>query len=103
MHHLNPPQHLTNDDFDMLVVDLHALQTIDVLNFVNDVAGQRLDTQQTQDVVRIGRAVDDELALVDHLTVVDQHVLVFRDQELEGIAIEVGDDQTLLALGVLAE
>jgi hypothetical protein len=49
----HPTQHLANDHFDVLVVDLHALQTVDVLDFVGDVAGQRLDALQTQDVVRI--------------------------------------------------
>ena len=37
-------QHLTHDHFDVLVVDLHALQSIDVLHFVDHVVGQRLDT-----------------------------------------------------------
>ena len=96
-------QHLANDHLDVLVVDLHALQSVDVLHLVHDVARQRLDAQQAQDVVRIGRAVHDHLALVDHLTIVHQHVLLFRDQELVGVAVQVGDDQTLLALGVLAE
>jgi hypothetical protein len=100
---LDAAQHLANDHLDVLVVDLHALQTVDVLDLVDDVARQRLDAQQAQDVVRIGRAVDDHLALVDHLTVVHQHVLVLRDQELVSVAVEVGDDQALLALGVLAE
>ena len=35
----------------MLVVDLHALQAVNVLDLVDDVLGQRTDTQQTQDVV----------------------------------------------------
>ena len=87
----------------MLVVDLHALQSVDVLHLVHDVARQCLDAQQAQDVVWIGRAVDDHLALVDHLTVVHQHVLLFRDQELVRVAVQVSDDQTLLALRVLAE
>jgi hypothetical protein len=30
-------QHLANNHFDVLVVDLHALQTVDVLHFVDDV------------------------------------------------------------------
>ena len=65
-------QHLAHDHFDVLVVDLHTLQAIHVLHFIGDVARQRLDTQQAQDVMRIGRAVDDHLALVDHLTIVRQ-------------------------------
>ena len=77
---LHAAQHLANDHLDVLVVDLHALQTVHVLHFVDDVARQRLDAQQAQDVLRIGRAVDDHLALVDHLAVVHQHVLVLRDR-----------------------
>ena len=100
---LHPAQHLPHDHLDVLVVDLHALQPIDVLHFVDDVARQRLDAQQAQDVVRVGRAVDDELALVDHLAVVHQDVLVLGDQELVRLAVQVGDHQALLALGVLAE
>ncbi|KAG1437930.1 hypothetical protein G6F57_020061 [Rhizopus arrhizus] len=49
-------QHLTNNHFDVLVVDLHALQTVHVLHFVDDVGRQLLDALQTQDVVGIGRA-----------------------------------------------
>ena len=53
-------QHLANDHLDVLVVDLHALQAVDVLHLVDDVARQLLDAQQAQDVLRIGRAVDDQ-------------------------------------------
>ena len=38
-------QHLADDHFDMLIVDLHALQPVDVLDFVHQVVGQRLDAQ----------------------------------------------------------
>ena len=38
-------QHLANDHLDVLVVDLHALQSIDVLDLVDEVVGQRLDAQ----------------------------------------------------------
>ena len=44
-------QHLTNNHFDVLVVDLHALQTVNVLHFVDDVGRQLLDALQAQDVV----------------------------------------------------
>ena len=33
-------EHLTDDDLDVLVVDLHALQSIDLLNFLDEIAGQ---------------------------------------------------------------
>src|SRR5690606_22204065 len=96
-------QHLADDDLDVLVVDLHALQAVDVLHFVDDIARQALDALQPQDVVRVGRAVDDHLALVHHLAVVHQHLFFLGNQELVADAFQVGDDQALLALGVFAE
>ena len=53
--------------------------------------------------MRIGRAVHDHFALVHHLAVVHQHMLVLGNQELVRHAVHVGDHQALLALGVLAE
>ena len=53
--------------------------------------------------MRIGWAVHDHLALVDHLTVVDQHLLVLGDQELVLVAVHVGDFQALFALGLFTE
>ena len=44
-----------------------------------------------------------DLALVHHLAVVRRHVLVLRDQILVRHAVEVGDDEALLALRILAE
>jgi hypothetical protein len=60
---LHTTQHLANEHFDVLVVDLHTLQTVHVLHFADDVAAQRFDTQQAQDVLRIGRAVHDHLVV----------------------------------------
>ena len=79
---LDAAQHLTHDHFDVLVVDLHALQTVDVLHFVDDVASKLLDAEQTQDVVRISGAFDDFFAALHHLTVVHQDLLVLADEEL---------------------
>ncbi len=59
---LNLLQHLTNDRLDVLVVDRHALQSVDLLDFVHEEVGQGLDAQDAQDVVRIRVAVDDVLA-----------------------------------------
>ncbi len=45
-------QHLTNDNFDVFIVNLNALQTVYVLYFVNDVTSHSMNTTQTQNVVR---------------------------------------------------
>ena len=87
----------------MLVVDTYALQPVDVLHLVNDVPRQGLYTLQAQDVMRLCRAVNNNLALVDYLTIMHHDMLVFRYQELMRLTIHVSDHQTLLALGVFAK
>ena len=100
---LHPAQHLPHDHFDVLVVDLHTLQPVDVLHFVDDVARERIHAQQAKDVVRISRAIDDQLALVHDLAVVHEHVFFLRNQEFMLFAVQIRDDQALLALRFLAE
>jgi hypothetical protein len=63
----------------VLVVDLHALQTVDVLHLVDDVARQFLDAQQAQDVLRVGRP-STITRPVDHLAFVHQDVLLLGHQ-----------------------
>ena len=75
-----------------------------VLDLVDDVLGQRADTQQTQDVVRIARAVGDDFAAVHLFAFEDVQVTPLRNQLLVRIAaIGRGDDQTALALGFFTE
>src|SRR3546814_8979217 len=87
----------------MCFVYLHALQTRHDLYVINHITGKTLDALQAQDVMRIGWAVHNHFALVHHLTVVDQNLLFLGNQELVAYAFQVGNDQTLLALGVLTE
>ena len=58
-------QHLPDDHLDMLVVDRHALQPVDLLDLVDEVVGQLLDALDRQDVVRRRIAVEHEVALLD--------------------------------------
>ena len=46
-------QHLPDDHLDVLVVDAHALQPVDLLDLVHQVLGQRLLAEDGQDVVRV--------------------------------------------------
>ena len=48
-------QHLPNDDLDVLVVDLHALEAVDLLDLVDQVLRELLLAEHPQDVVRVGR------------------------------------------------
>ena len=58
-------QHLPDDHLDVLVVDRHALEPVDLLDLVDEIVGQLLDALDRQDVVRRGMAVEQELALLD--------------------------------------
>ena len=73
-------QHLPNDHFDVLVVDRHALEPIDLLDLIDQVAGKLLDPFDRQDVVRRRVAFDDEVALLDHVAVLQVDVLALGDE-----------------------
>ena len=81
----HPAQHLPDDDLDVLVVDLHALEPVDLLDLVHQVAGQLLLAQDPEDVVRVGGAVHERLAGPDPVALVDADVLALGDQVLLGV------------------
>ena len=87
----------------MLVVDLHALQPVDLLNLVHDVVRESAHSAQAKDVMRAGHSVDDFLAPLYVLAFEHQDVPPLRHEGLVRNTFLVGDDEALLALGVLAE
>src|SRR5262249_5705317 len=48
--HLRLLQHLPDDHLDMLVVDGHALQTVDLLDLVDEIVGELFDSLDRKDV-----------------------------------------------------
>ena len=82
-------QHLTDDHLDVLVVDQHALQPIDLLDFVDEIGSEFLDALDRQDVVRRRIAFDDVVALFDDVAVLQMDVLALRDQVLAGLLVLV--------------
>ncbi len=101
--HLDLAQHLANDDLDVLVVDLHTLESIDVLNLLDQILGQGRDALETQDVVGRQFAVGDHLATLHALALEDVHMAPLGDQLFHRLAIVLGNDQALLTLSVLTE
>ena len=73
-------QHLAHDHLDVLVVDQHALQPVDLLDLVDEIGRQLLDALDGENVVRGGIAVDDILALLDDVAILQMDVLRLRDQ-----------------------
>src|SRR5579883_273250 len=98
-------QHLADDHFDVLVIDRDALQPIDILDLVDEIAGKLLDPFDRQDVVRRRIAFDNEVALLDHVAVLQVDVLALGDEVLPWLLILIGrlDGDAPLVLVVAAE
>ncbi len=95
---LHLPQHLRQDDLDVLVVDRHALAAVDVLHFRQQVRVKRLFALDAEDVVRDDAAADERVAGLDRVAGVDEHVRALRHVVLTLHARLVLDDDRDLAL-----
>ena len=104
-HDLDLLQHLANDHLDVLVVDRHALQSIDLLDFLNEVIRQRFDAENGEDVLRRGVAVEQVIALLHEVAFLHRNVLALRDHVLDRLEAFVfrHNAQAALVLVVLAE
>ena len=89
----------------MLVVDLHALQPVDLLDLVDQIGGERLDAEHAQDVVRGAVPVHQGVALAHDIPFLNADVLALGDEVLGRLAVAVvrHDDDPPLGLVVLAE
>ena len=76
-------QHLAHDHFDVLVVDQHALQTIDFLDFIDEVTSKLFHALDGQNVVRRRVAVEDVFTLLDGIAFLEMEWLALRDQVLD--------------------
>ena len=66
-------EHATHDRFDVLVIDRDALQSIDLLDFVQEVLLDGFFARDTQDVVGNQRTVDERLQSAPWNTVDGKH------------------------------
>src|SRR3990167_1459320 len=96
-------QHLANDHLDVLVVDAHALEAVDLLDLAHQVLRGRALAEDLEDVVRVRRTIHQRLARADAVAFADGQVLALRDQVLARIADLGNHEHLALALGVLAE
>ncbi len=83
----DPSHHLTRNHFDVLVIDVDALQTVDFLDFVHQVLLQFLLAQHRQDIVRIARAVHQRLTRLDALAFLNGNVHAAGQQVFLGLAL----------------
>ena len=78
--HVGLAQHLTNNHFDVLIVNLHTLESVDFLNLINDVLRKFWNALQTQDVVWAEWPLRDNFTFLDLLALEDRQLTPFRNQ-----------------------
>ena len=95
--------HLPDDHADVLVVDAHALQPVDLLDLVDQICLQRVLAEDRQHVVRIGLPLTERLASLHGVAVPDQKVLAHGHRMLVLVPEGVFDREHALALRDAAE
>ena len=75
-------QHLAHDDFNVLVIDLHALQPIYLLHFVDQMFLQILRSADFEDFVRNNRTFGKLLTFLHEIALEDDNVFSERNQML---------------------
>src|SRR5699024_9005296 len=96
-------QHLPNDDLDMLVVDTHTLQPVNILNFLDQIGGQFGNAAQAQNVMRHQFAFGDHFPTVDELAFKHTDLAPLGNQKIGVVAIHIDDLDALLALGAFTK
>ena len=83
--HADLAHHLPDNHLDVLVVDLDALEAVDLLDLVHHVLGEFLVPLDPQYVVGIGGAIHERLTVAHPVPLVHADVLALRDQVLAGL------------------
>ena len=92
------PEHLPDDDLDVLVVDRHALAAVDLLDFLDQVALDGVLAPGVEVLLRVDRAVRDRVAGADLLAVLDEELGVVRDRVLALDDVLGPDGEPVVAL-----
>src|SRR6266540_3742151 len=97
-------EHLADDDFDVLVVDGHALEAVDLLHFTHEVLLEFLRAADVEDLVRIDGTFGQLLALLDEVALEDDDVLADGDEVLLlGAGLRILDEDAPFAADAGAE
>src|SRR4029079_2286848 len=76
------PEHLPDDDLDVLVVDRDALAPVDLLDLLHQVALDGVLAPGVEVLLWVDRAVGDRIARADLRAVLDEELLVVGDRVL---------------------
>src|SRR4051812_48329187 len=94
-------EHLTHDQLDVLVVDVHALGLVDLLDFLDQVDLGVRAAAQVEQLVRVQRALVELLAGLDDLALGDVQSRTAGERVPVLFAGLVGDDDRAGLVGVL--
>src|SRR5208337_1692470 len=95
--HADLPQHLRDNNLDVLVVDFHTLAAVHVLDLTGEVFLHFLFTRDAEDIVRNQWAIDQGLARLDLRARVDAQMLAVGNEVLALDAAFTADDDRPLA------
>ena len=99
----NLAQHLRNNNFDMLVVNLNTLQTVNVLNFLNQIFSKFLNAENSQNIMRSRCSFYQRVTLLDDIPILNGQMTAFRNQIFNRLTLGRNDGNSLLGLIVLAK
>ena len=99
---LHFPQHTGNDDFAMLVINFHALATINALNLVQQVLLNGFLARDPQNIVRHQRTIDQRMTGSNDVARMHQEPFARRNQVLAFDAALALDGDRSLAAAFLA-
>ena len=87
----------------MLIVNGYTLKAINLLDFIDDVCSEILDTFQAQNIVCRERSITNRFTLLNLFTVKHTNGAPFRNQGFYWIAVGRRNHQTTLTLGFFTE
>uniref|UniRef100_A0A6J5ZQ54 Unannotated protein n=1 Tax=freshwater metagenome TaxID=449393 RepID=A0A6J5ZQ54_9ZZZZ len=93
--------HLTDDQLDVLVVDVHSLRAEHLLDLVDEVLLGSRATAQCEQVVRVKRALVELSSAFDLVAVLDEQTRALRERIIVFLAAVVGNRDNAVLLRVL--
>src|SRR5574337_1265596 len=91
-------EHLADNDFNMLIVNLNTLKPVDLLDFIHEILLELLFAQHIQNVVGINRAVHERFTGLNFVSVQHIDVTPSGNQILPKVAVLIPDRQLTHAL-----
>ena len=90
IHHFRLLEHLAHNNLDVLIVDFHAIEAIDLLDLVHQILLDLTGPLDPQNIVRIDRSFGKPLSGHHPIAGVHSEVLSIRDQVLPFLPDSVG-------------